>query len=203
VVARLSGSERRDQLLREAIRVFGTNGYDGTTLDEIAEAAGVRKQTLLYYFSSKEELFDACVEELSSFLVAKLELVLEEREQGWDRVESVLRSLMRLADDWPELPNFVREAARRGPHVVQQVADELEPLRKRAILFLERGMEQGQFRTQDPRMLLFTLYTAIVGSLTEAGVLRAMGGGSVRRGVLRRREEELIQFVRNALLPER
>jgi hypothetical protein len=104
-----------------------------------------------------------------------------------------------LAAEQPDLLLFAREAARRSPEIVQRVADDLEPLRKRAIRFLESEMEEGRFRTQDPRLLLFTLYTAIVGSLTEAGVLRAMGGGRTGRLALKRREEELIEFVRRAL----
>ena len=59
----------------------------------------------------------------------------------------------------------------------------------------------GKFRKQDPILLLFTIYTAVVGSITEAGVLRAVGGGAGGRAALRKREEELIQFVRAALAP--
>ncbi|MGZ4105335.1 MAG: hypothetical protein ACXVP8_08730 [Actinomycetota bacterium] len=77
----------------------------------------------------------------------------------------------------------------------------MDPLRKRALAFLERGMASGKLRRQDPILLLFTIYTAVVGSITEAGVLRAVGGGAGGRAALRRREEELVQFVRAALAP--
>ena len=50
-------------------------------------------------------------------------------------------------------------------------------------------------------MLLFTLYTAVVGSITEAGVLRAVVGEDRGRMALRRREEEVLAFVRSALAP--
>lgn len=180
---------------------FGSRGYEGTSLDAVAEAAGVRKQTLLYYFSSKEVLFEACVDALASRLTDTLETVLSGGEEGWDRIEAIIRGVFRLAAEWPEIPLFMREAARRSPEVVTRVAGELEPLRKRAFDFLERGMEDGRFRMQDPGLLLFTLYTAIVGSLTEAGVLRAFAGGAGGRTALRKREEELIEFVRRALEP--
>jgi AcrR family transcriptional regulator len=46
-MARTGGKERREQLVAEAIRLFGQRGYEAATLDAVAEAAGVRKQSLL------------------------------------------------------------------------------------------------------------------------------------------------------------
>lgn len=200
-VTRLSGEERRRRLVAEAMRGFGKRGFDGTTLDAVAEAAGVRKQTLLYYYPTKEDLFDACTQELTERLAEALQRGLEGSLGGWARVESVIRSIFRTGEDAPELLPFVREAARRSPEVVERVAGSLEPLRKRALVFLERGMEAGEFRRQDAGLLLFTLYTAVVGSLTEAGVLRAVSGSELGQSALRRRERELLEFVRRALEP--
>ena len=200
-MSRLPREQRHQELVREALRAFGARGYDGTTLEAVAEAAGIRKQTLLYYFPTKEDLFDACVDALIDGLERSLRRVLGGPEEGLDRVESVIRTLFRLAEHWPEFPLFMREAARRSPQVVQRIADALEPFRKAALAFLERGMGAGEFRRQDPGLLLFTLYTAVVGSLAEAGVLRAVAGEPSGHTALRRREQELVTFVRHALAP--
>ena len=55
---------------------------------------------------------------------------------------------------------FVREAGRLGPDAFDRFAGVLDPLRRRAIEFLQTGMDQGEIRKQDPALLLFTLYTA-------------------------------------------
>lgn len=198
---RTGGEERRKVLVTEAVKLFGRGGYDGTSLDAVAEAAGVRKQSLLYYFPTKEGLFDSCVEHVSQRVLDVLVQALEGPHDGWERVERVITSLFRLAEHWPEFPGFVREASWRGADVVQRFAGQLDPLRKRAIQFLEKGMDEGVFRRQDPTLLLFMIYTAVVGSITEAGVLRAVAGGRGGRTALRRRERELLQFVRAALEP--
>lgn len=200
-MGRTGGEERRRSLVAEATRLFGAHGYEGTSLDEVAAAVGVRKQTLLYYFATKDELFEACVEEVSARSAEALERALEGPDEGWARAEGVIRAIFRLAEDWPEFPAFMREASRRSPQTASRFAAALEPLRKRALGFLERGMEDGVFRRQDPVLVLFTLYTAVVGSLTEAGVLRAVAGGASGRTALRRREQELIEFLRRALEP--
>ncbi len=199
-MTRTGGEERRRQLIHHAVALFGGRGYEGTSLDAVAEASGVRKQTLLYYFPGKDELFDACIGELATRLSSALERALEGEDER-ERPERVISAIFRLAEQWPEFPPFAREASRRGPEVIQRVTGVLEPLRKRALVHLERGMDDGMFRRQDPTLLLFTLYTAVVGSLTEAGVLRALGGGQQSRSALKRREEELVEFVRRALEP--
>ena len=60
-VPRTGGEERRGTLVEEAIRQFGREGYKGASLDSIATAVGVRKQTLLYYFPTKDALLEACL----------------------------------------------------------------------------------------------------------------------------------------------
>lgn len=199
-MTRTGGEERRRQLIGRAVALFGQRGYEGASLDAVAEASGVRKQTLLYYFPGKDELFDACIDELGTRLSTSLERALEGEDER-QRPERVISAIFRLAEEWPEFPQFAREASRRGPEVITRVTGVLEPLRKRALVHLERGMDDGTFRRQDPTLLLFTLYTAVVGSLTEAGVLRALGGGQQSRSALKRREEELVEFVRRALEP--
>lgn len=199
-MTRTGGEERRRRLLSEAIRLFGSTGYARTSLEAVASAAGVRKQTLLYYFPTKEALLDACVAEVSEGVAAALTEALDQ-ETGQGKAEAVVRALFRLAGEWPEFANFVREASRLGPEVIESFAAVLEPLRLRAIGFLEGGMEEGWIRKQDPALLLFTLYTAVVGSITEAGVLRAVAGPDRGRIALRRREREVLAFVRSALSP--
>ncbi len=200
-MTRTGGEARRRRLLEEAVRLFGRRGYEGASLDAVATAAGVRKQTLLYYFPTKEALLEACVEEASARVATRLTTALEAEQDPSRKGEAVIHAVFSLAEEWPEFPQFIREASRLGPEVVQRFASTLEPLRLRALTFLSRGMAEGLIRRQDPALLLFTLYTAVVGSLTEAGVLRAVVGEDRGRLALRRREREVVRFVRNALPP--
>jgi TetR/AcrR family transcriptional regulator len=198
-VPRVGGEARRRELLIEAIRLFGRKGYQATSLDAVAAAAGVRKQTLLYYFPTKEALLEACVVETSQRVAAALAEALDAESSESRKAEAVIHTLFRLAEEWPEFPQFVREAGRLGPEVIERFAAALEPLRLRALAFLARGMLEGNIRRQDPALLLFTLYGAVVGSITEAGVLRAVVGEDRSRMALHAREQEVLSFVRNAL----
>ncbi len=200
-MSRTGGQRRRHALIDEAIRAFGRDGYNGASLDAIASACGIRKQTLLYYFPTKESLLEACLAAAGERLAQEIAVALEGKETYWDRAEAVIHSVFRLAGEWPEFPMFVREAGRLGPHAFERFAAVLDPLRRRAIDFLQKGMDDGEVRKQDPALLLFTLYTAIVGSLTEASVLAAVVGENKGRASLHRREREVVAFVRAALQP--
>jgi AcrR family transcriptional regulator len=200
-VPRTGGEERRVTIVEEAIRQIGRDGYRGASLDNIATAVGVRKQTLLYYFPTKDALLEACLTAAGQRLAREIAEALAGKESYWDRAEAVIHAVFRLASAWPEFPMFVREAGRLGPDAFDRFAGVLDPMRQRAIDFLQEGMDNGEIRKQDPALLLFTLYTAVVGSLTEASVLNAVVGADSSRASLRKREREVVLFVRAALRP--
>jgi AcrR family transcriptional regulator len=200
-VTRTGGESRRHALIEEAIRAFGSEGYHGASLERIASACGIRKQTLLYYFPTKDALLEACLQAAGRRITETIAQALEDKQTYWDRGEAVIHAVFDLAEEWPEFPMFVREAGRLGADGVERFTGALEPLRARAIEFLQAGMDAGEIRKQDPALLLFILYTAVIGSLTEASVLRAVVGEDRGRASLRRREREVVGFVRSALQP--
>jgi AcrR family transcriptional regulator len=196
---RTGGERRRSTIVEEAIRQFGREGYKGASLDHIAQAVGVRKQTLLYYFATKDALLEACLTAAGERLATEIAHALEGRETYWDRAEAVLHAVFQLASEWPEFPMFIREAGRLGPDAFDRFAAIIDPLRERAVGFLQTGMDSGEIRKQDPALLLFTLYTAVVGALSEASVLHAVVGDDEGHASLKRREIEILAFVRAAL----
>lgn len=198
---RTGGEQRRTTIVEEAIRAFGREGYQGASLDQIAQAVGVRKQTLLYYFPTKDDLLETCLAAAGTRVAEEMAVALEGPAEPGERAERVIRSVYALAEEWPEFPMFIREAGRLGPTAFERFAGALDPLRERAVEFLQAGMDAGQIRKQDPALLLFTLYTAVIGSLTEASVLSAFVGADDARSSLKRREDEVVAFVRAALTP--
>ena len=74
---RLSSEERREQILRAALAVFGARGYVGTTTDEVAKAAGVSQPYVVRLFGSKESLFLAALAMALDDLLAAFRAALE------------------------------------------------------------------------------------------------------------------------------
>ena len=63
---RLSGPERRQSILKESQRLFAEKGFHGVSIDEIARAVTVSPAILYRHFASKQALYDAVLQELSS-----------------------------------------------------------------------------------------------------------------------------------------
>lgn len=177
---------------------------------------GLTKQSILYHFSTKEALLasviDRCAVELSAALEESLRVAGPGRSRpvgggedgggqgdAWRRIEAVVRSVFRLTARRPELLGLVREVSRLGPPAATRLTGALDPLVARATGFLEAEMEEGSLRRQEPRLLLLSAYSAVIGVATEVEVLRALGYEPTLRSLVRRRSE-LLSFLRSALM---
>lgn len=187
-------------MLDEALAAFAGPGFNASSLDTIAKAAGVKKQTVLYYFPSKEALLDAVIDRSAGELAETLETALLTAGDGWARVESVVRRVFRLAVRRPELLGFLREVTRLGPPATTRLAEQIDPLVDRAREFLSAEMDRGAIRRHDPRFILVAAYSMVIGISTEAEALRAAGVEPTARSLLTRRND-LLAFLRDALVP--
>jgi len=188
-----------ERILDAALASFGSRGYDATSLDALAEGLDLRKQTILYWFPSKEALLAAVIDRSAGELAAALEAALARAGGGWDRVVAVVRSIFRLAAGQPELLGVVREAGRLGPPAATRLTVALDPLVTRASAFLVAEMDAGRMRRHEPRLLLFTIYSTVIGMVTEVEVLRALGEDPTTRSLVRRRRQLLV-LLRAALV---
>ncbi len=190
-----------DRILDAALSSFATRGYEASSLDTLAAGLEIRKQTILYWFPSKEILLEAVIDRSTADLSAALEASLTGAGSGWARVEAVVRSVFRLAARRPELIGLVREMGRTGTPAATRMIDALEPLVRRASEFLEAEMEAGRMRRHEPRLLLLAIYSTVIGMLTEVEVLRAFGEEPSARSLVRRRNE-ILALLRSALLTD-
>jgi AcrR family transcriptional regulator len=189
----------RERVLDAALASFGTKGFDATSLDQLAAELGVRKQTILYYFSTKVDLLDAVVDRAALDLTEALQDAVDRAGPGFARVEAIVRSVFRLAMRRPELLGLLREVSRLGPPTATRLTDALDPLVQSATAFLEAEMDAGRMRDCDARLLLLSVYSTVLGVATEVEVLRAVGIEPTLRSTAARRRE-LLNFLRSALL---
>lgn len=194
-----SGVSTPDRILDAALASFATRGYEATSLDAMAKGLELTKQSILYWFPSKDALLESVIARSAADLSNALETALQGAGEGWDRVEAVVRSVFRLGARQPELLGLLREVGRLGPPAATQMTVALEPLVGRASAFLEAEMDAGAMRRHDPRLLLLAIYSTVIGMVTEVEVLRALGEEPTARSLVRRRSD-VLQLLRSALL---
>ncbi len=196
-----SGAGTPGRILDAALVSFATRGYDASSLDTLAQGLAIRKQTILYWFPSKEVLLEAVIDRSAIELSGALEDSLASAGDGWDRIEAVVRSVFRLAARRPELLGLVREMGRLGTPAATRLVTALDPLVRRATEFLEAEMDAGHLRRHEPRLLLLAIYSTVIGMLTEVEVVRALGEEPTARSLVRRRNE-ILELLRSALVTE-
>lgn len=97
---RLSAGERRDQIIDVAIHVFARHGYHGTSMNEVAEAAGVTKPVLYQHFSSKHELYLALIDDAGRRMISTISKATAGATNGKEQTELGFQAYFRwVADD--------------------------------------------------------------------------------------------------------
>jgi AcrR family transcriptional regulator len=198
-MARRSGT--RDLILDRATDLFGRWGVEAVSLDQIAHEVGVAKQTLLYWFPSKDDL----VEHVLAATAAELAVVVEAAiraapDDPLDRIEAVVKAVFRPAVRRPALLGLIREMSRLPAETSERVATHMRPLADRAVEWMRIEMDRGRLRRSDPDIVVALAYATVTGIATEPEALRVVGWTADTAG-LRRLRAELISFLRSALAP--
>ena len=147
-----------ETILEAALEVFSQQGFRGTTLDQIAEVAGLSKPNLLYYFASKEAIHGAL---LSGLLVTWLDPLRAMDPEG-DPVSEVLgyvRRKLELSRDFPrESRLFANEMLQGAPRIREALEGELQDLVQEKSDVLRRWMDQGRIAPVHPVHLIFAVW---------------------------------------------
>ncbi|MCX6398000.1 MAG: TetR/AcrR family transcriptional regulator [Propionibacteriales bacterium] len=94
-------ADREAQIVDVACRVFGESGFAGTSVADIAEAAGISKPLIYNYFGSKEGLYAVCVRYAASTLVDEIERTAQTGEVGLARAVVTLDGMFRVLAPQP------------------------------------------------------------------------------------------------------
>lgn len=137
---------------------FGLKGYNGASLQHIAERAGLPKPNIIYYFQSKANLYKQ---------------VLDQTLMGWndlfDRatveddpaevLDSFIRVKLKNSFDKPVASRlFAMEVIGGANHIGDYLKEELRPWFASRIALLEAWMAAGKMRQTDPASLIFMIW---------------------------------------------
>jgi len=192
-----TGSENR--LLDAAEAVFAERGFRAATTAEIARRAGLNKTLIHYYFRSKEGLYRALMERISRQLTPFLEDF-----SITDPVEALSSAARRYVRFLADNPHYVRLCAYSTLENIHVEGDEQmhERLVQAVITALQRGVEQGIFRLEDPRHVLASVEGMCRFFFEHEDVLRERWGEAYDRDrIVQERGEHVVRMLLHGLAP--
>lgn len=150
--------EKRDVILDAALEVFSREGFRGATIDQIAEAAGMSKPNLLYYFPRKEEIHKRLIIRLLDTWLAPLR-EMDATGDPIPEIRSYIRRKLEMARDFPrESRLFADEMLQGAPRSLDILETELKTLVDDKAAVVAGWMETGKIRRADPYHLIFAIW---------------------------------------------
>ena len=140
-------SARRNELTREAARLFAQKGYHGTSIGDIAEALGVQKASLYHHIASKQELLAATALEGAEAFHAALDGV-PEATRAVERIRLALRAHLRVVAEQLDVATvFVQEWRYLEGEPRERFVAERRRYEERIRTLFREGVDRSELRT--------------------------------------------------------
>lgn len=152
--------QQRNQaaILSAGLDVFSQFGFRGSTLDQIAEAAGLSKPNLLYYFPSKDAIHAVLLERLLETWLDPLRAL----DGAGDPVVEIMGYAQRklaLSRDFPrESRLFANEILQGAPRIISTLQIELKQMVDEKAAIIQGWIDAGKIAKVDPHHLIFSIW---------------------------------------------
>jgi TetR/AcrR family transcriptional regulator, cholesterol catabolism regulator len=140
--------------------LFVRNGYHGTSMRDVADRVGLRASSLYRHVKSKQELLHRVLDRLMDEALDGAKAALDCQERSVQCIELLVRANVCLArpSETALLQSELRNLEKRYR---DQIIRKQDQYRKLWVSVLRKGVEQGVFRTEDPKLAFF----GIIGAL--------------------------------------
>ncbi len=190
-------ADKRERILRAAVKVFARKGFYATRVSEIAKAAGVADGTIYLYFESKDDVLVSLFQDRIVKLIAALEEAIAAEGDFDARFRRVVELQLGLLDGRRELAEVVTVNLRQSSKLLKQYATPLfsQYLEVVAKLVAD-GQAEGAVRADvSPRVVARSLY----GALDGVAMTWALGGGEA--GQLKKAAAQVSELFLRGLKP--
>jgi TetR/AcrR family transcriptional regulator len=206
-------SERADhtraRILDSAICQFSENGLAGARTERIAEAAGVNKALLYYYFSSKEALYSAAIEAVAEGVQAATMAVLDADASAGERFLLIVLNHFDRVYSNPGFANLMQQEMvrlhRGEENALALLAERLfGPLWLRVREVVEQGIREGELIPVDWMQMLYAGLGANVFYFLSAPLIGlALGFHPLERSTLELRRKAAIDYLGQTIFNDR
>ncbi|MEO4041665.1 TetR family transcriptional regulator C-terminal domain-containing protein [Hoeflea sp. CAU 1731] len=148
----------RGIILDAALEVFSAYGFRGTTIDQIAEKAGMSKPNLLYYFPRKEEIYVNVLEKTLDDWLTPFRHI-DPKGDPLDEMAKYIIAKLKLSESRPESSRvFANEILHGAPAIGDFLQTHLRQIVDRKIAVIRTWIDEGRLAPVDPHHLIFMIW---------------------------------------------
>lgn len=146
------------RILAAALEVFAESGFQAATVDRIAEAAGMSKTNLLYYFPSKTEVYSAVLNQTLDDWLEPLR-AMDVNGEPIEEIRAYIRRKLELSRSNPAASRlFANEVLHGAPAIGPVLGGSLRDLVCEKAGVIRTWIDQGRIRAIDPVHLIFAIW---------------------------------------------
>ena len=210
----VSRMDSASNICETATRLFAQQGYDRTSIQSIAQAVGMTKQSLLYHYGSKEILRTAVLGKLFNHWRETLPQLLEAVTSGQERFDLLIEELVSFFRQDPDRARLIaRELMDRPDEMRRLMAENLRPWLLLVAQYIRNGQQAGILRADiDPESYVLHVITLVISAIANMPIfadilpashgLPSLSGGAATGGSSNagsRHLQELVRLVRSGL----
>jgi AcrR family transcriptional regulator len=191
------------QIRVAATKLFALRGYEGVSLQSIADAVGVAKQTLLYHYPSKESLRRAVLNNVFEHWRRTLPAILQAVTSGKRRFSALTDELVRFFSSDRDRARLLARELLDNPEDMQRLMGEnLRPWLLLLAEYIREGQKVGSIRADvDPESYVLHVILLVVANVANLSTLSMSldTSGAASDAIERRHLKELARLTRSAL----
>ncbi len=150
--------EKEERILEAALDVFSSNGFRCSTIDQIADAAGMSKPNLLYYFRTKEAIHRQLIDRVLFTWLEPLR-AFDPDGNPESEIRSYIRRKLEMARDFPrESRLFANEILQGAPRIEDELKGPLKQLVDEKAAVIRSWARSGKIARCDPYHLIFSIW---------------------------------------------
>ncbi|MBO3761239.1 TetR family transcriptional regulator C-terminal domain-containing protein [Ciceribacter sp. L1K22] len=151
--------EKEELILEAALDVFSSRGFHGSTIDQIAEVAGMSKPNLLYYFRTKDAMHRALIDRVLENWLEPLR-AFDAAGDPEEEIRSYIRRKLEMARDYPrESRLFANEILQGAPRIIDVLRGPLKELVDEKVEVIRSWARAGKVADSDPYHLIFSIWS--------------------------------------------
>ncbi|RST87684.1 TetR family transcriptional regulator [Aquibium carbonis] len=147
-------------ILRAAVELFARKGFDGTRIAEIAEASGLPKANVYYYFETKEAIYATLIERLLKGWDKALEHIRADREPREAIAAYIAAKLDYSRRHGTESRFFANEIMRGGAFLSKAQRRHMQEITRERVDVVDGWVRDGRLRPLDPRHFFMMLWAS-------------------------------------------